>query len=312
MRLKAITNRRATRRTLNKITDVDETMVLTPNEANHQNNQRRNVGVWVVALLTLVSVSLLIKLGLWQRERGFEKQQLEQHLAMRATQPSKPLVTVLTDWEIWANSIESKALSITDQSNSAAGSEYLKMLNGTKVTVNFAEDNGLMFLLDNQTHQGSVGYILYQLMPVVGFSEPKYILVDLGFVKASKKRSELPVIELPLMPQQVSGRLYVRSTNPLSFDLALEETKPKRIQNLNIAAISDYTATDILPVLFQPIQDETWPYELLWRPTAMKSEKHFGYSVQWFAMAAVLSGLMLLLGYRFFSKRDKRENHDEK
>ena len=286
-------------------------MVLTPNEANHQNNQRRNIGVWVVALLTLVSVSLLIKLGLWQRERGLEKLHLEQHLAMRATQPSKPLVSVLTDWENWANSIERGAASTTALSSKAESSEYLKMLNGTKVTVNFAEDHGLMFLLDNQTHQGSVGYILYQLMPVVGFAEPKHMLVDLGFVKAGKKRSELPVIELPSMPQQVSGRLYVRSTNPLSSDLALEETKPKRIQNLNIIAISDYTATDILPVLFQPFQQETWPYELLWRPTAMKSEKHFGYSVQWFAMAAVLSGLMLLIGYRFFSKRDKRENHDE-
>lgn len=286
-------------------------MVLIPNEVNHQNNQRRNIGVWVAVLLTLVSVSLLIKLGLWQRERGLEKQQLEQHLAMRATQPSKPLVSVLTDWENWANSIERDAASTTALSSKAEGSEYIKMLNGTKVTVNFAEGHGLMFLLDNQTHQGSVGYILYQLMPVVGFAEPKHMLVDLGFVKAGKKRSELPVIELPSMPQQVSGRLYVRSTNPLSSDLALEETKPKRIQNLNITAISDYTATDILPVLFQPFQQETWPYELLWRPAAMKSEKHFGYSVQWFAMAVVLSGLMLLIGYRFFSKRDKRENHDE-
>ena len=162
-------------------------MVLTPNEANHQNNQRRKVGVGVVALLTLVSVSLLIKLGLWQRERGFEKQQLEQHLAMKASQPSKPLVTVLTDWEIWVNSIESDDLSITEQSNNAASSEYLKMLNGTKVTVNFAEDNGLMFLLDNQTHQGSVGYILYQLMPVVGFSKPKVHLSGFRFCQSQQK-----------------------------------------------------------------------------------------------------------------------------
>lgn len=286
-------------------------MVLTPNEANHQTNQRRYVGVWVVAFLTVVSVGLLIKLGLWQRERGFEKQQLEQHLAMRATQPSKPLVSVLADWKKWVNSIESNDLSTMELSNGTVEDEYLKMLNGTKVIVNFAQESGPMFLLDNQTHKGNVGYILYQLMPVTGFSEPKHILVDLGFVKANKTRSELPVIDLPVMPRQTSGRLYFRSTNPLSSELALEETEPKRIQNLNIEAISAYTSTDILPVLFQPFHDETWPYELLWRPTAMKSEKHFGYSVQWFSMAAVLAGLMLLIGYRFISKRSKGESRYE-
>lgn len=286
-------------------------MVLTPNEANHRNSPRRSVGVWVVALLTVVSVGLLIKLGLWQRERGIEKQQLEQHLAMRATQPSKPLISVLAEWKAWANSLENNGLSNIEHHQDTTGSQYLQALNGTKVTVDFTQTSGPMFLLDNQTHQGAVGYILYQLMPVAGFSEPKYLLVDLGFVKATKKRSELPILEFPALSQQVSGRLYVRSTNPLSSDLALENTQPKRIQNLNISAIADHTSSEVLPVLFQPFQGDSWPYELLWRPTAMKSEKHFGYSVQWFAMAVVLAGLMIVIGFRFVSHRRTGETYHE-
>ncbi len=130
----------------------------------------------------------------------------------------------------------------------------------------------------------------------------KQLLIDLGFVAASNDRRELPQLGSITVPTKMSGRLYTRSVNPLSHELGLENTTPNRIQNINIEALSQYTGQEVLPFIFQPQSLDSWPYEMLWRPTAMKSEKHFGYSFQWFVMAAVLLSLMLLIGYRHLKK----------
>ena len=190
-------------------------------------------------------------------------------------------------------------------------------LSGLKADVDLVNAEWLeWFLLDNQINQGTVGYVIYMLGKVRLEDEnnslvaEKQLLIDLGFVAASNDRRELPQLGSITVPSKMSGRLYTRSVNPLSHELGLENTTPNRIQNLNIAALSQYTGQEVLPFVFQPQSLGSWPYELLWRPTAMKSEKHFGYSFQWFVMAAVLLFLMLLIGYRYLKATPITENND--
>ncbi len=257
-------------------------------------------------MLTVVSVSILIKLGLWQLDRGNDKLRYEQQLSARAQQPPQPLGVVMDEWQ---------GVSAQEQ-----GASNLQALNGVKVDVELARTSGLILLLDNQVNQGVVGYVIYMLGEVRyqdrdrqnadrqerdGQAERKpslgktQLLIDLGFVAASRDRRVLPQLGNITLPSSMSGRLYTRSVNPLSQTLDLENTTPKRIQNINIEALSHYTEQEVLPFVFQPQSLDSWPYELLWRPSAMKSEKHFGYSFQWFVMAAVLLLLMLLIGYRY-------------
>ena len=199
-----------------------------------------------------------------------------------------------------------------------SGQESLnpQTLNGLKADVELVNTSGLMLLLDNQINQGKVGYVIYMLGEVRFKDEneslvaEKQLLIDLGFVAASNDRRELPQLGNITLPINMSGRLYTRSVNPLSHELGLENTTPKRIQNINITALSEYTGQAVLPFVFQPQSLESWPYELLWRPTAMKSEKHFGYSFQWFVMAVVLLFLMLLIGYRYLKATPITENND--
>ncbi len=54
---------------------------------------------WVAAILTVVSVGLLIKLGFWQLDRGNEKLQYEQQLLERAQQSPKDLELVISGWQ---------------------------------------------------------------------------------------------------------------------------------------------------------------------------------------------------------------------
>lgn len=276
--------------------------MITPNRLIDDEHKFRSKGFWIAVVLTVVSVGILIKLGLWQLERGNEKLRYEQQLSERAQQSPRSLDAVISE--------------LKGSRTQAQGSSELPSLNGLRVDVELETPSGLVVLLDNQINQGTVGYVIYMLGEVRFKDEnnslvaEKQLLIDLGFVAASNDRRELPQLGNITLPTNMSGRLYTRSVNPLSHELGLENTTPKRIQNINITALSEYTGQDVLPFVFQPQSLESWPYELLWRPTAMKSEKHFGYSFQWFVMAAVLLFLMLLIGYRYLKATPITENND--
>ncbi|MEZ9243676.1 SURF1 family protein [Vibrio lentus] len=278
-------NSKATNTTLNNNTKVDDAIVITPNRLIDDEHKFRSKGFWVAVVLTVVSVGILIKLGLWQLDRGNEKLSYEQQLLERAQQSPKDLELVISDWQ---------------RGNTQTQVDLTRQIwNGQKVNITLAAQSSLVLLLDNQINQGVVGYVIYMLGNIQSQGVEKRILIDLGFVAASNDRRELPKLGDIVLPTTMSGRLYTRSINPLSQTLGLEETTPKRIQNLNIEELSQYTKKEVMPFVFQPQNLESWPYEFLWRPTAMKSEKHFGYSVQWFVMAGVLLFLMVLIGYRY-------------
>ncbi|MGF1824756.1 SURF1 family protein [Vibrio splendidus] len=302
IRLKAIKNSKATNTILNNNTKVDDAIVITPNRLIDDEHKFRSKGFWIAVVLTVVSVGILIKLGLWQLDRGNEKLRYEQQLSERAQQSPRSLDGVISELQ---NS-RTQAQDLSEQQS----------LNGLKVDVTLETPSGLVVLLDNQVNQGAVGYVIYMLGKVRLEDEnnslvaEKQLLIDLGFVAASNDRRELPQLGNITLPTNMSGRLYTRSVNPLSHELGLENTTPNRIQNINITALSEYTGQDVLPFVFQPQSLESWPYELLWRPTAMKSEKHFGYSFQWFVMAAVLLLLIMLIGYRYLKKIPITENQD--
>ncbi|OBT23714.1 cytochrome oxidase biogenesis protein [Vibrio cyclitrophicus] len=288
IKLKAMKNSKATNTILNNNTKVDDAIVITPNRLIDDEHKFRSKGFWIAVVLTVVSVGILIKLGLWQLERGNEKLRYEQQLSERALQSSQSLGVIISE--------------LQEQGSSGQESLNPQTLNGLKADVELVNTSGLILLLDNQINQGTVGYVIYMLGAVPTQDGRKQLLIDLGFIAASSDRRELPQLGNITLPTKLSGRLYTRSVNPLSHELGLENTTPNRIQNLNITALSEYIGQEVLPFVFQPQSLESWPYELLWRPTAMKSEKHFGYSFQWFVMAAVLSFLMLLIGFRYFKK----------
>lgn len=222
-------------------------------------------------LLTVVAFCLLINLGLWQLSRAEEKQQLEQYLSERETASLIPITKV--------------------------NIEQYEYLTGLRVTGGFTPIQGRYVLLDNQTHDGKVGYLGYQLMAL---ENGKYVLMEIGFVASNGDRNQLPSVDWMSKPIELQARLYQRSSNPLSHDLHMELTSTHRIQNLNIPQLSKVWKTDIEPYVVQP-QSKSWPYLQPWIPVPLSSEKHFGYAVQWFSMAlalAILSVWVLIRALR--------------
>ncbi len=229
------------------------------------------------AVLTVVVFIVLVNLGLWQLSRGEEKQASEQQLELRHTMAPISLGAALEKYPI-------------------------EQMTGLKVKVELSPSDNMTFLLDNQTHQGKVGYLAYQLMRE---QHGHWILLERGFVPAPSERSELPQVDWLSSSQVFVGRLYRKSLNPLSSDLSIEPQTPHRIQNLNLIQLSQWLGEPILPMAFQP-QQESWPYPQPWVPFPLSAEKHFGYAVQWFAMATVLLVIALTLCVRLLKARRLR------
>lgn len=242
---------------------------------------------WVAVGLTVVVFSLLVKLGFWQLERGQEKQALEQAILARADSAYQALGEVLeeNDWR------EGSIL-------------------GKKVEANVVPQAFPVILLDNQTHQGNVGYLAFQIVSMSDESGT-YALLELGFVEGIADRSILPTVTTLEVSTFISGRLYRKSANPLSSELMPEVGDAIRVQNLNIVQLNQLLNIELMPAVLQPDNLKNWPYDFPWNPLPLNSAKHFGYSIQWFSMAGVFLLLTLIVFVRWQRKlRHMEVKHD--
>ncbi|EIB6365685.1 TPA: SURF1 family protein [Vibrio parahaemolyticus] len=232
----------------------------------------------IAVCLTVVVFSLLVKLGFWQLERGQEKQALEQALLARADAPYQSLASVLdnNDWR------EESVI-------------------GVKVQAEAKPEPLPVVLLDNQTFQGKVGYLAYQVVSV-GQDPITLALLELGFVEGLRTRDSLPTVTTLTSPTNVTGRLYRKSMNPLSSELMPEMGEGIRVQNLNISELNELLNVELMPAVLQPDNLENWAYPFPWNPLPLTSSKHFGYAVQWFVMAGVFLLLTMVVCIRWFRK----------
>ncbi|MGR5546635.1 SURF1 family protein [Vibrio sp. PNB22_2_2] len=230
--------------------------------------------VWLAVCLTVAVFSLLVKLGFWQLERGHQKRLLEQSILARSDAPYQDISTVLdtNDWR------EENVM-------------------GIKVKAEIKPESLPLILLDNQTFEGKVGYLAFQ---VVSLSQDPAILtlLELGFVQGERTRSLLPNVSALARPLTVTGRLYRKSTNPLSSALMAEMRDVIRVQNLNINQLSQLLDRELMPTIFQPDNLDNWPYPFPWNPVPLTSSKHFGYSFQWFSMASVFLLISVIIFVR--------------
>ena len=226
----------------------------------------------IVLILVLGLVLLLITLGFWQLDRAKQKEVLIEQWHQPAIQIKFPLAT-------------------------DAGDYY------QKIEISGKLDRQHIFLLDNRTRQGKVGYELLALLAV---QQDSWILVNLGWLAADSDRSKLPVIQLPAGELKISGWLKkVNRAFQLQSD-AWGASWPKRIQQVEMSKIAKVRGVkniykNILlaekPLVKGLVTD--------WKPVNMSVEKHIGYAFQWFLMAIVLCALLFWL-WRY-SKLEKGE-----
>ncbi|MBD1391131.1 SURF1 family protein [Neiella sp. HB171785] len=229
------------------------------------------------SVFTMLVFAGLVKLGIWQTERGAHKQQLVEQLEQQRLRLPADLSQILAT--------------------------PASQLHGLPVLLKVEVDPNWRILLDNKIHNGKVGYQL--LVPVTHHQIA--FLVNLGWVPAALSRDQWP--ELPPMPQQVRlrGQIKLTSAQPLLDQRYLFEQRGSviRSQADQPSLLAEQLAMPLQPWLVLLDEKENWGLPRQWQWFNMGPEKHYGYALQWYSMAVAVLILMLVFLWRHVRKNAK-------
>ena len=156
-------------------------------------------------------------------------------------------------------------------------------------------DTHKTFLLDNQVYRGAVGYQVFSRFVL---QDGASILVDRGWGAAPDTRSEAPQIDT------AAGRLTLTGVaKPVPVTgIKLAPDVPEnmggnlvRVQRIDLAQIAAQTGWALLPYVVRLDPDAAGT--LVWNGTepGFNRERHLGYAFQWFALAATVLVIYIVL-----------------
>lgn len=158
-------------------------------------------------------------------------------------------------------------------------------------------DTDRQVLLDNVTAAGKNGY---QVLTPLRTDEGA-VMVNRGWIPAPAARSELPEIAVDTRERRVSARLDRLPRPGIRLEAPAVPTDAPWPRRLLYPTVNDLTEQVGYPLrdyqlLLDPAATDGFRRE--WRPEVMGPDKHFGYAVQWFAFAAAITVIYLLLNVK--------------
>lgn len=213
---------------------------------------------WVPLAAALLAAALGVALGVWQLSRAHEKQALQQRYEALARDP--PISVTAT--ELHAADVELR-----------------------RVTAHGKFDARHAVFLDNRVMNGVPGY---QVVMPLELGPGRYVLVNRGWVAGLPDRSRLPEVATPQGAVDVSGIAIVPAKRP--FELSSEVVEGRVWQNLTLERYRQVRKLAIQPFVIR--QDSALDDGLVrhWEPPDFGIERHYGYAVQWFLLAATAIG----------------------
>ena len=223
-------------------------------------------GLWPT-LVVLIMLALLLSLGFWQLERADQKRAL---LEAYGDSPDDAPVRVTADF--------------------SPGRDW----RFRRAMVEGVYDSDHQFLLDNRVYQGRVGY--HVLTPLRLADSDAVILVNRGWVPQGATRDDLPALPITHRSmQKIEGLIDFQPE--WVFVLGEGEDRapgwPKVLQQIRLDLQAAQLGETLSPIVLLLAQDQSDGFVRDWRPVVFGPEKHVGYAVQWFSLAAVLLVLYL-------------------
>lgn len=226
-------------------------------------------------LLVLALLPLLLGLGFWQLQRAEDKRVLLAEQAVRSRAPT----------------LELAELAALDDP------AFRRVL----LVGSFDAEHSL--LLDNRQRGGRVGVELLQ--PFLDRPSGRWVLVNRGWLPWTE-RTTLPAFDTPAGELRLEASVY-RPTEAafLLGDGAPGEGWPRLVNAVEAPALWRELERDGLA---DELRLEPGPARYVghWPVVASGPEKHLGYALQWFALAATLLGM-----YLWFGVKQAREVRDE-
>lgn len=159
-------------------------------------------------------------------------------------------------------------------------------------------------LLDNKVQNGVVGYEV--VTPLRLEESDLYLLVNRGWIRAPQLRSELPALVTPAGVVHIEG--VARIPNARFMELGSEVVTGTVWQNLTMARYKAWSQLPLQPVLLYQqggSPDGLQRVEAAPEAAGINADRHRGYAITWFSLAAV-TVIMGALGWL----RNKQSKND--
>jgi surfeit locus 1 family protein len=221
---------------------------------------------WIV-LLTVCTVALFCRLGVWQLDRAEHKRLVAESLA---DTDSFPPLSALSE-------------------NSAATPYYSVSLNG-----HFKTNQQL--LLDNQVFAGIAGY---EVITALQIDSGELYLINRGWLAG--RPGALPNWDTPTEQLTLKGVIAPHAAAGMRMGDAVVANAdtpsgwPKVVNYPSLEELEALFAQPVAPYTLWLDPSDPHGFERDWQPQELTIEKHLGYAFQWFALALTVLVVFLVL-----------------
>ncbi|MGF1525966.1 MAG: SURF1 family protein [Candidatus Competibacterales bacterium] len=234
---------------------------------------------WFAAMAVAMGIAILLALGFWQLDRGREKAALQAAFAERQELPAMALRHFDPEQPLDDPQLRYQRVIAT-------GSYDPRHV-----------------LLDNQLREGRPGYHVYTPLRLGEGG----ILVNRGWLAARPDRrlppgEALTPVENPegMEERTIRGRLAQPANPGLRLGNPGEGPWPQVVQHLDYPQLSRALGYPLAPAIILLDADAPGRFPRDWRPTfgGFGPERHRGYAVQWFGLAAALGVVFIAAHWR--------------
>jgi surfeit locus 1 family protein len=217
---------------------------------------------WIAAGAALLGVAATFSLGLWQLDRGRQKEALAAAIASKGSMAALPQEALLAP-------------------DAPALIHRPVLLRGTWVAEHTV-------FLDNRQMQGGVGF--YVVTPLRLAGSDRVVLVQRGWAPRNfVAREQLPPVQTPPGEVQLEGRIAPPPSR--LYQPGPAGTGPIR-QNLDLPAFAAETGLALLPVTVQQTGAASQGLRRDWPEAAGRGpETNYGYAFQWWALCGLIAAL---------------------
>lgn len=150
-------------------------------------------------------------------------------------------------------------------------------------------------LLDNMTHAGRVGFRVLTPFSMTGGAT---VLIDRGWVPLGASRAQLPDVTVEAGSRLVIGRLDEFPRAGIDPPPGGGSGWPMVLNYPSLATLEQAVGFPLYPRLVLLDATAKDGYLRDWQPTGLSYERHLGYAAQWYALAATLAVLYLVVALR--------------